>query len=236
MIPIRSRVASYRRLGQVSYSAVTRGCVRGALILLAVAVVMLSNTTHAGLLVTIEEYGSNVTATLSGAFATLPTPQSSVFEQTFSNRLNADSPYFDVTTTGSTVNVLEYGFSSSLPAFGTGNQNYDASSGTANGDFSVRGSKLRLATSYTLGTSFSGVLIWANESFASIGLTPGTYATTLSGGDAGATVTVNVVPEPSSLAMLAVGLACGSVGLLRRRGVRGPDGCRGKARLVRSEG
>lgn len=103
-------------------------------------------------------------------------------------------------------------------------------------DFSVTGSRLRLATSYTLGTAFSGVLTWANESFASIGLTAGTYATTLSGGDAGATFTVNVVPEPSSFAMVAVGLACGGVGLLRRRGVRGLDGCRGKARLVRSEG
>jgi len=186
------------------------------LISLAMAAVMPSSTTHAGLLVTIEESGSNVTATLSGAFATLPTPESPVFPRTFSNRLNADSPYFDVTTTGTTVDVLQYGFSSSLPPFGTGDQNYDASSATGNVDFSMSGGSLRLATSYTTGTAFSGVLTWANESFASIGLTPGTYATSLSGGDAGATVTVNVVPEPASPALLAVGMACGGFGFIRR--------------------
>ena len=105
------------------------------------------------------------------------------------------------------MNVLQYGYSSFLPAFGTGDQNYGAISALENVDFSIRRDSLRLATGCTPGTAISGVLTWANESFASIGLTPGTYATSLSGGDAGAMVTVNVVPEPASLALLAVGMA-----------------------------
>lgn len=61
-------------------------------------------------------------------------------------------------------------------------------------------------------------MTWNNASIASLGLKPGVYSSSLTGGDAGATVTINVVPEPSSIAMLGfAGIAAAALRLRRPR-------------------
>ena len=74
---------------------------------------------------------------------------------------------------------------------------------------------------YVSGTTTSDLSTFVNQTFATLGFTPGTYTYTLPGGDTlvvtGATP---VVPEPSTWALLGVGVAgLGVVTLRRRRAV-----------------
>lgn len=174
------------------------------------------STSDAGLVITFEESGSNVTATLSGSFATLPTPNNTAnaFVQ---NRVAPSAPYFDAhtSTTNTSVRMNLYEWDTgNFPDFGTGNtSNADAT--TANTSLLVNFSQIYLDENYALGTPITGVLTWNNQSFSTMELTPGAYSQTLSNGEA---VTLNVVPEPASyVATLGVGAACWIAVRRRRR-------------------
>ena len=56
---------------------------------------------------------------------------------------------------------------------------------------------------YVSGDPLAGTSFYASESFASIGLTPGSYGFTIPSGDS-VTVNINAIPEPTTAAMLGL--------------------------------
>lgn len=175
----------------------------------------------AGLVITFEESGSDVVATLSGSLASLPTPDNNA-NAILRNRASGGSPYFDSTDqpSGSSVNLNDYRFVplNSFPDFGTSSTIINATGAAGlNTSVFINVNRLALPPSYTAGTSFTGALTWSGSSFASLQLTPGSYVGTLSNAE---TVTINVVPEPATGALGLVSLSCGAAFFASRRRLR----------------
>jgi hypothetical protein len=98
-------------------------------------------------------------------------------------------------------------FSSSPQTLGSGSlTSADTSSATA--VFGVSGPNLYLDNTLTasdwLNTTQSGSMTFQNNTLAGLGIAEGTYTWVLSG-TAADTITLNAVPEPSSLALFGVG-------------------------------
>ena len=77
---------------------------------------------------------------------------------------------------------------------------------------------LLLPTGYVSNSLLTNSATFAGTTFDSLGLTPGTYMYSFGTGDFADTLTVNVVPEPSTSALALVG--AGLVGLMLRRQAR----------------
>jgi hypothetical protein len=191
---------------------------RTALIVSLVVVITTAVPASAGLLITLEESGSDVVATLSGSLAALPTPNDNG-NAILRNRVGGLFPYFDSTnlTSGTSVNLNNYEFvpANSFPAFGTSSTIVNATEASGlNTSVFINVNRLALPASYNPGTSFTGTLTWAGSSLASLQLTPGSYSGTLSNAE---TVTIQVVPEPTSLLLLITGCGVGVVRVLLRK-------------------
>jgi hypothetical protein len=195
---------------------------RTALALCAVVLMCIfPRMASAGLIVTFEEVGADVVATLSGSFAALPTPANNA-NAILRNRVAGGLPYFDATDqpSGTSVNLNDYPFVplNSFPDFGTSSTIINADTSTANTSVFLNVARVSLVPSYVPGTSFSGALTWTGQSFASLNLTPGSYVGTLSNAE---TVTFNIgsgpapVPEPGTWA--AAALLAGGAAFMRWR-------------------
>lgn len=181
---------------------------------------LFGSTSDAGIVITFEESGTDVVATLSGSFASLPTPTTGT-NVNFGNRVMASSQYVMWTPIGGSYDVDQYRLTNSLQ-FGTGGFFPATSSANVNTQMFISGTNLFIPdTQNYVGTVLTGSLTWANHSFSTLGLTPGSYSTTFFN-DASESVTINVgaqpVPEPASyLATLGVGAACWIAVRRRRR-------------------
>jgi hypothetical protein len=82
----------------------------------------------------------------------------------------------------------------------------DSASGPSVG---LRGSEILVVHGYASGTALTtSTDTWNNQSFSTLGLTPGVYTFTLPSD----TFTVNIVPEPATLGLLAFA----GIAMLRR--------------------
>lgn len=190
----------------------------------ALLLVLGAPAAHAGYVVTFTESGSDVVATGSG---TIDTTDLTALGNTANNSMVfPDSSYGSLEFTGYVAagnqsdNVTLFVAASGPEVFGTGDETA-ASSGTGDLvgiDAQNATSALYLPIGYVSGAALSSSSTWDNASFASLGLTPGTYVYTWGAGADADSYTVQIgqaIPEPMAGLVFAVPL--GLLALWRRR-------------------
>lgn len=174
-----------------------------------------ASAAEAAVTLNIVQSGSDVVATVNGS---IDTAGLSPFQTGVLNA-NLTSPSQGFIGLGvGTVDLYALGFTG--PASWGPGVITDASS-TAGSAFVISASvggvppRVYVPTGYVSGSPISATESFLGQTFASLGMTPGTYVYTSRAGD---TVTVNIgsaVPEPVTWAMMLVGF--GAIGLVTRR-------------------
>jgi hypothetical protein len=182
-------------------------------------------TSRAGVIINIQEVGSDVVAMGSGSIDTT--------DLTFNGNTNnaalvwAGFPLGSFAVVGGTTIVSEdvYSGITGPSSFGSGDQHF-ATSGSGDVFGVVANNVIDLPSGYISGSALSATSTWSGESFSSFGLTPGSYTWTWGTGAHADSFTLNIgvpVPEPTTLTMaLFAGLAGIGARLWSRRGaIRG---------------
>jgi len=195
---------------------------RNVLTVIAVVGALLITTAavNAAYIVTLEEQGNNVVATGSGSVNTTSLPFRGPFGFLgfstiipLAGSIVIGEPVIIGPVPGFTEDI--YGLPDSiLPAFGPPpftSTDTPFHSGDLTG---IRGlspqNQLFVPHDYTSGGPLTGTATWIDATFVSLGVTPGTYVTTWGSGANADSFTIQIgpaaVPEPSSLALLALPL------------------------------
>jgi hypothetical protein len=175
----------------------------------ALTFLSLSSATNAMVDFTFSESATQVLLTVTGNIdldATLGSPSVA----TNTNILLA--PSLGAILAGSAVNSDFYNISlSGWTSYGSGAV---SGPGSGSGDrISLFDDGLGLPVGYISGSSIASTSAW-DGSFASLGLTPGSYTSVFNNGSFSDSVTVTVVPEPSVAALF---LGLGALGVVLRR-------------------
>lgn len=181
-------------------------------------------TADAGMIVNIEQQGSDVVASYSGSIDLTGIGFQTITLSSSVNRIAASQG--EVSFLNGVANRASLTFQGKNPwtvapsAFGTNNTVFfaDTVSVAAGNAFGFNASGFYIESSYVSGTTISGSMTFENEILASMGINAGVgiMNATFSSGD---TLTVNTaVPEPTSVALLFTGVAgCVAAGGMRRR-------------------
>ncbi|HEX3357331.1 MAG TPA: hypothetical protein VHS31_10210 [Tepidisphaeraceae bacterium] len=164
---------------------------------------------RAAYFITVNQVGPDVVATGSGSFNLGGlSADSSIFP---SAHIDPSNPAIILGPTSASLDT-EYSFGTSPGNFGPGS-NTNANLGTG-ASVGIRGQSFDLPQSYASGGNLgTSTATWTNQTFATLGIIPGTYVSTWGSGATADKFTVHVLPEPASLSLIAIaGLA-----LLRRR-------------------
>ena len=164
---------------------------------------------------TLQQVGGNVVINGTGTLNTTALTLSSS-----SNTLAQIAPFhailFDGPTNFVPCSVYTGGGLSGPTSFGTGSGNASAGAGNLVGIDGFDGT-LWVPSGYSSGTALTDTTTYAGT-FASIGFAPGTYVYTWgTGANADSLTVTGVVPEPSTWALLGLGLAGAGVVTLRQR-------------------
>jgi hypothetical protein len=207
---------------------IAKRIVRAALVAMtALGVGLAVATAHAAYVVTLEEVGSDVIASGSG---TIDTTDLDLFSTGFSNA-NLD-PSTAVVQTGQNSEQIElYGPLFPLPpligptSFGSGSQTLATSGDGDPVGLHGRGSLpfVIVPQGYASGGLLSSTATFSDETFSSLGVTPGRYEWTWGSGAAADSFTLIIgVPEPSTWAMMLLGfVGLGFAGYRQRQKLTG---------------
>jgi hypothetical protein len=139
---------------------------------------------------------------LLGGFAAIVRPQ---------------QPLARLFSSGNTQSYVISGPGAGVLGDGDVNTFLTTTSGNTSMGIANSGTTVSLSQTYTSGSPIFGESILAGNTFAGIGLNLGSYVWTVTGSND--TITMNVIPEPSTAAIFA-GLACGLFATYRRVHVR----------------
>ncbi len=181
-------------------------------VLCVAAFLLCQSASKAELILNVTQSGNDVVVTASGSINSLaglmsvslagPPPTISASEAT----VRAGSGAFDVYA----------GLTSAPSSIGSGPE-VTATSSTGP-QVGVTDNAFLLEHGYVLGTSLDSTATYASESFASLGLTPGTSFTySWTGDSAVVNVVASAVPEPASVVMLSTGVLVASAVVAARR-------------------
>jgi hypothetical protein len=187
---------------------------RASLLTLAACLAIEASPARAAYIVTFSQLGPNVVASGSGSI-----DLSGLTFVTSGSTQPEIAPTFATEATGAAGAVDEYVGASGPTGFGPG---VFTSATTGTGDLvgiqqliGEPAGFVFVPTGYASGAPLSDAATYDNQSFATLGLAPGTYEWTWGSSAADDTFTLNVsVPEPASLTLLGTVI---SFGLLARR-------------------
>jgi hypothetical protein len=190
-------------------------------VLAAAALGLAVGTARAGVIINVDEVGNDVVATGSGSIDLTGL----TFAGTFSGSATGTQPNIANITVGPNGSISADGYlgATGPTSFGTGG---GVASSFGSGDLlGVQGNVggIFVPVGYHSGDPLSATDTYSGQTFASLGLTPGTYKYTWGTGVHADFLTVQIgpavaaVPEPSTLAGAAVGIALALGWAWRRR-------------------
>jgi hypothetical protein len=188
----------------------------GLLALAAAALLAPAAANATPYVIKLVQQGSNVIAMGSGAFDV-----SGLTSVSLSNQAGMSPSYGAIVVGNASAGLTLYYPSFSGPvSFGAGGVAFASSKSGDVGAISIGAGVLGAPIGYVSGTNLSGTATWDNATFASLGVTPGTYVWTW-GTAAEQSFTLDVansVPEPAALSIFGFGvLLTGAFMGLRRR-------------------
>jgi hypothetical protein len=187
---------------------------------LSVAMLIVSSLSYvpaqAAYITTLVQQGSNVVANGSG---TLNLASVSIIPGTAATEASIQ-PSIGLLFIGQALNefISNYTGVTGPPNFGNGNSDITASSGSGDivgvDETTPFGARvLTVPEGYVSGSALFESTTWNNQTFSSLGVTPGTYVWTWGSGASADSFTLNIegvaaaVPEPSSFLLFGGGLA-----------------------------
>ncbi len=166
-----------------------------------------SQHSHSALIISIVESGPDVVTTLSGSINDLTgTTLVNTQNDTFSSFIRPDQSIVAFGLGGTVSFNIYAGFSSVPPSYGTSGS-LSASSLTGSSVFFVRNnpsSPMFLPADYVLGTPMAATATYSGQSFASLGITEGTYVWSWTGDSVTMNVGAAPIPEPGTWVAMAV--------------------------------
>jgi hypothetical protein len=194
---------------------------RRAAVAVALLVAALRGRADAGAVITIEQVGSNVVAVGSGSYDVTDLTIVGV-DTVLGGYVEPSAGILQIGGPAPGDYGVEYAGISGPLSLGPGTNGTDTGQPPGGGNpFGVYGSDLLAYTGYVSGQPLMATSIWLNATIGSLGLAPGTYVYTWGSGAHADSLTINIVPEPSSLVMAGVAMAAG-VGAWARRRSPGP--------------
>lgn len=182
-----------------------------AILLAACAAFLMHLPAHAQIILTLEEVGPDVVLTASGTIDLT----GMTYDSSSTGGSGGVAPSFEMFYVGDPASGYDF-YDGPISTTGFGPGSFTNSDSETGSPFGIGGFVIQLAVpgGYTSGDPLgTSTAIFDNTDLNTLGVTPGTYVWTWGTGSGSATMTV--VPEPSSAALLAGGLA--ALALLRRR-------------------
>lgn len=193
-----------------------------SLVVIAIASALPANPAHAAYVLNFAQVGTNVVATGSGSVIT--TGLNLWGDASFPTYMTPSGPNF---VSGNAGTYRLFQLDTAAPKFGTGGTVFGSQIQTVGSRIAfTSGRLLGVSTDYVSGSALgTTVTTFTNATFASLGLTAGSYVWTWGTGLNADRLTINVgpvasaVPEPAGWAMMIGGFGLVG-GAMRRRKIR----------------